>query len=560
MTNKPKSKSKDSAKARKPKSPKKGKVARPAKAKTESKAKAPVNETQRRSVNPASRANSRPKRTAKSEPVPSSEAEQSVGLGVQAVEVSSTPRPVQPVVVSKPIQTDTGHQEAARKNLAHAAELHRQGNLDLAIQYYNRVLAMFPNSPNLLNDLGVALRASKRLPAAIACYQRAISLGRDGGGIWSNLGNAYRDLRQYEDAVRCHEKAVEIDGESPSNIYNLGLALRDVGQLQRSHEFFDRAIEIDPENPEYQWDRAITYLQQGDYRQGLERYDWRLKLSRAIAREFDRPRWTGDDLNGRTLFLYAEQGFGDMLQFARAIPIVAAQDCQLIVECHPSLLRLFATIDGDFRLISSGSPIPEHDLVAPLLSVPGILGWELDGLPAETPYFRPPEIHNLRVAQAGDARFKIGIVWAGKLTPRDRSCSLSDFVELASMPEIALYSLQLGERAADLGKQGAAGLIFDLSPNLNDFADTAAAMTQLDLIITIDSAPAHLAGGLGVPVWTLLNYVADWRWLMDRQDCPWYPTMRLFRQPTSEDWDSVFVDIKQALSDLLKNRPRAATK
>lgn len=472
----------------------------------------------------------------------------------------SAQRPAAPVDLSKDGETSDTRQELARKHLARATELHKQGHLDDAIGFYKLVLADYPNSSNVLNDLGVALRATGSLHASVACYRRAISLGHSGGGIWSNLGNAYRDLRRYEEAVECHETAVKLDGESPSNVYNLGLVLRDLGKLGRAHEYFEQAVSAEPDNPEYQWDRAITYLQGGNFQRGFELYDWRLKLARAVERQFDKPNWNGEALNGRTLFLYSEQGFGDMLQFSRFIPIVAEQNCRLIVECDPTLLRLFATIKGEFQPVAAGEQVPNYDLVAPLLSVPGILRVGLDNLPAVTPYFWAPEIHNLRLPQSEDDRFKVGIVWAGKLTPRDRSCSLAQFIEIAASPDVELFSLQLGERANDLITMGAAGLIYDLGARLHDFADTAAVMSQMDLVITIDSAPAHLAGGLGVPVWTLLNYAADWRWLMDRSDSPWYPTMRLFRQANSRDWDIVFTQVRQALSERLEEWRMAVSK
>ena len=451
-------------------------------------------------------------------------------------------------------------QQEALEHLKQAASLHQNGQLDDAISHYGRVLANFPNSANVLNDLGVALRSQGKLYGAIACYRRAIALGRQGAGTWSNMGNAYRDLRRYQEAVRCHQKAVDFDPSNATSIYNLGLSLRDIGELQRALECLEKALDLQPENPEYHWDQAISYLQLGDYKRGFGLYDWRKKLARAVSRTFSQPEWQGEPLNRRTLYIHGEQGFGDMLQFARFIPLVAKKGDKLIVECNPSLLRLFATLDGEYQLVTTDHVDPDFDLYVSLPSLPRIFGTELETLPAAVPYLHPPEISNIRIVRPADKRLKVGIVWAGKLTPRDRSCPLHHFLELMETPGAAFYSLQLDQRANDLAAYGCGGLVVNVAPHIRDFADTASVMAQLDLVITIDTAAAHLAGALGVPVWTLLNYVSDWRWLLARGDSPWYPSMRLFRQTTPEDWDEVFVGVRHAFNRLLQDHQAAQAK
>lgn len=448
-------------------------------------------------------------------------------------------------------------QKAATEQLREAASLHKAGKLDEAILRYQRVLSAFPNAANVLSDLGVALRARGKTQAAVACYQKAIALGHNNAGTWSNMGNAYRDLRRYQDAVSCHQKAVELDGENITSIYNLGLSLRDVGESVNALKYLHQAAERNPDNPEHHWDLSISYLQLGDYKKGFDLYDYRKKLSRAVARNFKRPEWNGEPLEGRSLLVHGEQGFGDMLQFARFIPRVANEDGEVHVECHPNLLRLFSTLDGDFNLVSTQQDTPETDLYVSLLSLARIYGATLDRLAAEKPYFEPPEISNLHITGPNDKRFKIGIMWAGKLVPRDRSCPLTHFIELTAFPEVSLYSLQMDERAGDLADFGTGGLITDVAPRIGDFADTASVISQLDLVLTIDTAVCHLAGGLGAETWTLLNYVSDWRWLMDRDDSPWYPSMRLFRQKTPNDWDAVFREVKPALKKRLEEHTAA---
>lgn len=438
-------------------------------------------------------------------------------------------------------------QKWAVEQLREAASLHQAGELGEAIVRYQQVVLAFPNAANVLSDLGVALRASGRADAAIACYRKAIALGHKSAGTWSNLGNAFRDLRRYQEAVSCHQRAVDIDADSVTSIYNLGLSLRDIGETQKALHYIQQAIDLNPDNPEPYWDLSISYLQIGDYERGFDLYDWRNKLARAVPREFKQPEWNGEPLEGRSLYVHGEQGFGDMLQFARFIPQVAREDGDVVIECHPNLVRLFSTVEGTYKLVTSQQDAPDTDLYVSLLSLPRIYRATLDQLSANPPYFNPPEISHFQVAGTGDKRLKIGLMWAGKLVPRDRSCPLTHFLELAEFPEVSLYSLQMDDRAGDLSKFGASSLITDVAPKISDFADTASVISQLDLVLTIDTAVCHLAGGLGAETWTLLNYVSDWRWLLDRDDSPWYPTMRLFRQPTSNDWGAVFDVVKPAL-------------
>ncbi|HEY9872665.1 MAG TPA: hypothetical protein V6D12_04485, partial [Candidatus Obscuribacterales bacterium] len=274
------------------------------------------------------------------------------------------------------------------------------------------------------------------------------------------------------------------------------------------------------------------------------------------SRRFSQPVWDGSNLEGRTILLHAEQGFGDTIQFIRYAPLVAGYQGRVFVECYAPLIKLFKCIPGIEQLIVKGETLPEFDVHAPLMSLPGILGTTLETVPAEVPYLYPP-IPPIQLAVPPETRLKVGIVWASKPnhpTTGRRSCPLSFFLNLQSIPGVALYSLQKDPVASDLAQLQQTGLVQDLSDQLHDFSDTASAVSQLDLVISVDTAVVHLAGALGQKVWLLLSFIPDWRWMLGHEDSLWYPTMRLFRQESPGDWAGVFVRVARALEDVLAEK------
>ncbi len=447
-------------------------------------------------------------------------------------------------------------EELAVRHFNTAVKAHHENDIDLAIEHYGQAITLGLETPDLYNNFGVALRSQKRQYGAIACYHRAIKLNPDNAGAYSNLGNAYRDLGKYDKAVKAHRKSVKLAKGTPESVYNLGLAIRDQGKVEESLTCFNKVLKAKPDHGECQWDKAISHLQIGDYVEGFKLYESRWLLSRTPKRPMEAPLWEGGDLEGKTLVLYQEQGFGDMLQFVRFAPLVKEQfGGTVILECQPPLLRLFESVEGIDKVIPVGSPLPKHDFATPLLSLPRIFGTTLETLPNEVPYIRAPQPHTLTLNTPPEQKLRVGIVWAGKMTPRDRSCPYSNLIDLLEIPGVYFYSLQRDERTGDIEKFATNALSPNLGERMTDFADTATMMEQLDLIITIDSAVAHLAGGLGRPVWALLLYSSDWRWLVDREDSPWYPTMRLFRQQAPNDWESVFAKVKPALEQLVAEKP-----
>ncbi len=328
---------------------------------------------------------------------------------------------------------------------------------------------------------------------------------------------------------------------------NLGNARKSQRKVDEAAEAYTRALSLDPANPEAHWNFAQVLLLMGRLGEGWAEYAWRTKCEEfsAVNWNFKQPLWDGSDLDGRTVLLYAEQGFGDTIQFLRYLPMVAAQGGDVILQCPPQLTRLFeaAPAAADIQLVTKIGDIP-FDLQAPLHGLPGLFATTLDTIPADVPYLRPPGDTPPALDSSGG--LKVGLVWAGNPKHKNdanRSVGFERFQPLLDMEGIDLYSLQVGERGGDNNK------LTDLGKDLGDFADTAAAIGQLDLVITVDTSVAHLAGALGKPVRTLLPWLPDWRWQRDRDDTPWYPTMRLFRQPAAGDWDAVIGEVGAALRD-----------
>jgi FkbM family methyltransferase len=434
----------------------------------------------------------------------------------------------------------------AGKRLTAGADLQKQGKLDQALAVYAEAAAIDQRLSELYNNLGVALRAVGRMAAAEAAYRRALALTPNSPGHLSNLANLLRELGRLSEAEELHRRALKLKPEDPRVIYNAALVPRDDHRPAEAQAMYERTLAIDPKNAECLWDHALIRLQQGDYAGGFPEYETRWGLDRSKPRSYSLPRWQGEPLKGRSLFLHDEQGFGDVLMFARFIPEVRRRGAgRIVLECQPELMRLMALTPGVDAVVRRGAPAPDCDLVVPLLSLPGLLGATLENLPRQVPYLQAPA---LELPLPRDSRLKLGMVWAGKQTPRDRSIPLVDLLPVLGDPRYAPYSFQLGPRAADLKSVGADAMVLDLGPRLFDFAETAAALKQIDVLVTIDTAVAHLAGALGITTYMLLLYTSDWRWFDEGESSPWYPSMRLFRQRKPNRWDEPLADLAAALN------------
>ena len=330
---------------------------------------------------------------------------------------------------------------------------------------------------------------------------------------------------------------------------NLGTALQNSGRFAEALRCYEQALQWTPDDPSLHTNRALIWLRLGDLERGWPEYEWRLHSPDIPSSTLAQPRWHGQAIEGRTILLHAEQGAGDTIHFIRYAPFVRQRRATVLVACPRGLIPLLSSFHGVDALVPSEDPLPHFDVHAPLASLPGIFGTTLSNVPAEAPYLSADEplveAWSKRLASADG--FKIGIAWQGNpVHPDDyrRSAPLTAFSPLAQLPSIRLFSLQKGPGTDQLQQVLHRWPVTDLSGELEEragaFMDTAAVMKNIDLVVTVDTAIAHLAGALAVPVYVALASVADWRWLVDREDSPWYPTMRLFRQRARGDWSSVF--------------------
>ncbi|MDB5411497.1 MAG: glycosyltransferase [Rhodospirillales bacterium] len=427
-----------------------------------------------------------------------------------------------------------------------AAALRDAGKFGDGEALLRNALAEHPRDADLWNARGVMLAALGRHADAVGCYRNALALKRDGWGIWTNLGNALTQLRQLKSAIACHERAIALSEGGPLLQHNLGVALGEAGRHGEAAAAFTRALDADPAYHRARWDRARSLLYLGDYGGAWPDYEVRLISGQMPVRAASGQRWDGSHFPGKHLLLLAEQGFGDTLWAARYLRHVKALGGRLTIECQPELIPLLQPMGLAERWIARNEPLPDDaDLHGHLCSLPGLFTPSAAAIPPP-PYLDPPSAQHGKfqphIAKAG-RRLKVGIIWSGSVTfkrNRERAQTLVRFLQAFAMPGVQLYALQKGPPEQELAALPKTAPIIDLGPLLHDFADTAAAVSQLDLVIMTDSSVAHLAGGLGKPVWVLLGHVAHWLWLLERTDNPWYPSARLFRPRAEGDWDHVF--------------------
>jgi len=436
-----------------------------------------------------------------------------------------------------------------------------QKKFDQAASHYELVLSGDRSSLDALQGLAETYQAEERFDDAIDAYRKVLESRPDRAAVWNLLGTVYHSLERLEEAEHCYRQALTIMPDQPIILNNLGVVLNAKGRLDGSVVVLRHLIEIKPDYAEGHWNLSVALLAMGHYREGWPEFEWRFKKSNPVPeREFDKPRWDGAPLNGKTILLHAEQGFGDTIQFVRYIPLVAELGGKVIIECQvPALKRLLQSIAADACLIVAGDPLPGFDCHLPLMSLPLVFGTTLETIPPRVPYLAadPADIEIWRDRLGPKTKFRVGLVWFAKQTQvlnRKRSCALGTFAPLWDVGGVEFHSMQVGigtDQLEDFRRQHE---IIDLTLQLKDFADTAAYMANLDLVITIDTAVAHLAGALGVPVWVVLPHVAEWRWLCRRDDSPWYPGMRLFRQPAMGDWPGLIGSVAGALKERVQDQ------
>lgn len=443
-----------------------------------------------------------------------------------------------------------------RQQLANA--LREAGQLDAALLHYDALLAANPSNIPLINNKGVTLTRLARFREAVECLQLGVTLAPDVPELHCNLGVALHQLDCLADAQQAYGRAIALNPGYLMARKNLATVFRDQGLLDASLAEYRQLLAMAPDYPDAHFGLAFSLLLNGDLAPGWLEYEWRWQSSNSpeTARRFTRPQWSGQALEGRTVWLYSEQGAGDAIQFARYIPLLAAQGARVILECPAALQPLFVGLEGVNELVGCGAKLKHYDYHCALMSLPNAYGTTLATIPA---YDRYPGwaddafILRLRLSAPSHGVLRVGVVWSGSalhINNARRSCPLELILTLASVPSIELYGLQKPNdpMVSPLGSEG--GPVHDLGGRLNDFADTAAVIDQLDLVIGVDTAVAHLAGALGKAVWVLLPFAPDWRWLLHRSDSPWYPSMRLFRQARPGDWAGVISDVMQSLREL----------
>ncbi|MBM3384390.1 MAG: tetratricopeptide repeat protein, partial [Betaproteobacteria bacterium] len=421
-----------------------------------------------------------------------------------------------------------------------------------ALASYDRAIELKPDYAAAWSNRGVALNDLKRHEEALASYKRAIELKPDYAEAWSNRGNALNDLWRHEEALASYDRAIVLKPEYAEAWSNRGNALNDLRRHEEALASYDRAIELQPDYAVANWNKSLDLLRLGDFERGWKLYEWRWRLDNLTSpqRHFTPPLWLGEvPLEGKTILIHAEQGLGDTIKFCRYIKLVQQLGSEVIFEVQAPLASLLSQLDGVARLIPRGTALPAFDYQCPLLSLPLAFKTNLVSIPASIPYLSAEAD---RVKQwkdhLGDHGYKIGICWQG--TQKDRSVSITFFQALSQIPNVRLVSLLKGDGERDLDSLPDGMRIETLGSGFDSsgaFLDTAAVMKCCDLVITIDTSVAHLAGALGVRTWVALKFIPDWRWMLDRSDSPWYPTMRLFRQKQRDEWQSVFDEMSLTL-------------
>jgi Flp pilus assembly protein TadD len=498
------------------------------------------------------------------------------------------------------LEADPGHAEAHHMLGVLA---YQTGRFDLACRSIQNAIALNPSAGAYHSNLGLAQEALGDISAAIAAYKHALQIQPNHAEAYNNLANALLRKDMVDEAIAAFQKALQIRPTFAEVHYNLGNVYEGQQRFDEALTCYQETIRLLPSSaplaPVVRWNHALLRLLVGDFEQGWPEYEWRCAQPGVAQRFFDQPRWDGTTVQGRTILLFVEQGLGDTLLFIRFANEISNRGAKVIVECQPSLMPLLAGVAGIDRLVAQGTTLPSYDLQAPLLSVPGILHTNRSSIPSAVPYLRASpklrdhwrgKLSGVRTTPSSDighrtsdsghffdfgqrtsnfgSILRVGIAWQGSPTfPRDRqrSIHLKHFARLTQVPGIELISLQKGPgveqlRAlpltSDFGHRTPDSPVIDLGSDLDEasgaFMDTAAIMESLDLVISSDTSIPHLAGALAIPVWVALSWIPDWRWLLEREDSPWYPTIRLFRQTRRGLWEDVFDRIAHELARLLQ--------
>jgi tetratricopeptide (TPR) repeat protein len=452
----------------------------------------------------------------------------------------------------------------------HFAEAHsNRGNalmglegFEEALASYDRAVALQPNFAEAYANRGGALHSLNRFVEALAVYDHAVALMPSRAETHYNRANVLYGLKRFDEALAGYDRALALRPNYVEPLTNRGVTFHDLGRFDEAVASYDRVRLVQSDYADAHYNEALCRLLTGDLRRGFEKLEWRWETEQLGhgKRNFSQPLWTGaENLAGKTILLHAEQGFGDTIQFCRYAPLVAARGAQIVLEVQAPLRRLMPTLPCPAQIIVRDEPLPDFDLHCPLLSLPRSFATELATVPGETPYLQASADavadwrERLELKLGGKAVPRIGIAWSGRPTHKNdhnRSIALDFFLQIFAGVDARVVSLQREVRGADAPALQAHNDVVHFGEELEDFSDTAALIENLDLVVAVDTSVVHLAGALGKPVWVLLPFMPDWRWLLDRDDSPWYPSARLFRQDEARAWDSVIMGVNAALRDL----------
>jgi tetratricopeptide (TPR) repeat protein len=438
--------------------------------------------------------------------------------------------------------------------------------LEDALVSYDKALAIKPDFAEALYGRGLTQHDLKRIEDALVSYDKALAIKPDFAWALYNRGNILRELKRLEDALLSYDKALAIKPDYTEALNNRGVTLQDLKRFDEAMASYDQAIALKPNTADALLNRGLCKLLLGHYQEGWQDYEWRWGARRFLDKrpKINAATWEGEDLAGRRLIVFSEQGLGDTIQFARFLPQLVQRKAKVTFLTQAKLVRVLGPLIKDIDVVSATDDQDAFDFQCALMGLPLRFNTELDTIPAKTPYLSAEPDRMARWKERiGAHGFKIGIGWQGNPNGQDsyKDIPLEEFIPLTRIPQVRLISLQYREGVDQLARLPAdvkietLGDDFDSGPDA--FIDTAAVMANLDLIISSCTSIPHLAGALGRPTWVVLKHVPDWRWLLDREDSPWYPTMRLFRQPERDDWTSVFSKIERELRSLLNAKADA---
>ncbi len=473
-------------------------------------------------------------------------------LGVICAQTKQTERAVG--LITKAIRLNA-KVAAAHNNLGNALmDLKRSED---AVASYNKAIALNPEYAEAHNNRGNALQGLKRYEEAISSHEKAIALKPEYAEAYNSRGVALEDLRRPEDAVASYDRAIALRPDFAEAYNNRGRALGDLKRPEDALVSYNKAIELKSDYVEAYWNRSLCLLLMGRFEQGWRQYEWRKRRNEPIAvRTYPKPLWLGEqDIVGKTVFIYWEQGFGDTIQFCRYVKLVGARGAKVILSAQQPLFGLLKQINAEIQIISEKEEPTDFDYHCPLLSLPLAFGTRLETIPVEYQYLKADE--ELRVAWSArllpKTKPRIGLVWSGRASHKNdhnRSMKLGQFIPILDAGA-DWTCLQNEVREKDLAVFRQIGRIAYFGDDLIDFSATAALLDLMDLVITVDTSIAHLAGAMGKPVWILLPHNPDWRWLLDRNNSPWYPSARLFRQQQIGNWAAVIDQVKNELRSII---------